>query len=222
MNNLLRFNANTTVKHLRAALVEAGRIAYTRGLLTSNDGNLSVRLGSGDILITPSGLCKGRLAPDDILLINAAGDVLHAAGGLKPTSETPMHIEVYRRRPDARAVIHAHPPYAVALTLAGKNLRADILPEIALTLGDVPTTDFALPCSEENAAAIRALIPDHDALILRQHGVLAVGATLDHALIALERVESCAQVQVLAEMMGQVTPLPAAMLPQLHAMRRGS
>lgn len=218
--NILRFTTNTTVKHLKTALAEAGRIAYGRGLLASNDGNLSVRLNSGDILITPSGLCKGRLAPEDILHIDAEGRVLQAAGDLRPTSETPMHLEAYRLRPDIRAVLHAHPPYAVALTLAGKHLRADLLPEIALTLGDVPTTDFALPCSDENAAAIRALLPTHDALILRQHGVLAVGATLDHALITLERVESCAQVQALAEMLGQVTPLPGAMLAQLHQMRQ--
>ncbi len=196
----------------RTSLIEIGRIAYQRGLLTANDGNISVRLPDGNILITPSGLCKGRLAPEDLLVITPEGEVVQAAPGRRPTSEQPMHLEVYRLRPDVHAVLHAHPPYAVALTVAGFNLRDDFLPEVRMTLGSIPTTDFALPSSPQNAAAIRALIPHHDALMLRQHGSLTVGRTLEEALINLERLEHTARVQYLAQTLGRIVPLPAGWL----------
>ncbi len=196
----------------RTSLIEIGRIAYQRGLLTANDGNISVRLPDGNILITPSGLCKGRLTPEDLLVITPQGEVVQAAPGRRPTSEQPMHLEVYRLRPDVRAVLHAHPPYAVALTVAGFDLRDDFLPEVRMTLGSIPTTDFALPASPQNAAAIRALIPHHDALMLRQHGSLTVGRTLEEALINLERLEHTARVQYLAQTLGRIVPLPAGWL----------
>ncbi|MEA3396642.1 MAG: class II aldolase/adducin family protein, partial [Chloroflexota bacterium] len=188
----------------------------------ANDGNISVRLNNGCILITPSGLSKGRMAPEDLLVIDGEGRVVKPAGdpALRPTSECPMHLEVYRQRPDVRAVLHAHPPYATALTVAGKELRSDVLPEVIILLGEIPTTAFALPSSPENATAIRELIINHDALLIRQHGSLTVGRHLDEALINLERLEHVARVQWLAESLGHVTPLPAEMLPRLWEMYR--
>ncbi len=220
--NCLRFGTDATEAELRQAIVETGRIASAEGLLVANDGNISVRLNDGHILITPSGLSKGRMSPEDLLVIDGEGRVVKPAGDptLQPTSEWPMHLEVYRRRPDVRAVLHAHPPYATALTVAGKELRSDVLPEVIILLGEIPTTAFALPSSPENATAIRELIVNHDALLIRQHGSLTVGQHLDEALINLERLEYVARVQWLAEALGHVTPLPAEMLPRLWEMYR--
>jgi len=220
--NYLRFGPNTTEAELRQAIVETGRIASAEGLLVANDGNISVRLNDGLVLITPSGLNKGRMAPEDLLVIDGEGRVVKPAGdpALQPTSECPMHLEVYRQRPDIRAVLHAHPPYATALTVAGKELRSDVLPEVIILLGEIPTTAFALPSSPENATAIRELIVNHDALLIRQHGSLTVGQHLDEALINLERLEHIARVQWLAEALGHITPLPAEMLPRLWEMYR--
>jgi L-fuculose-phosphate aldolase len=219
--NLLRFNPSTSETDLRRAIVECGRLAYERGLLMSNDGNLSVRLDERRFLITPSGLCKGRLAPEDLLVMDLDGNVLQPAADptLRPSGETAMHTEALRLRPDIRAVLHAHPPHAVALTVAGLPFRADVLSEVILGLGEVPITDFALPISEENARAIRPYIREHNAVLLRNHGSLTVGAHLDEALIHLERVEAVAQILLLAHTAGKVTPLPRAMLPRLRALR---
>lgn len=219
--NLLRFNSTTSEIELRRAIVECGRLAYERGLLLSNDGNISVRLDERRLLITPSGLCKGRLAPKDLLVMDLDGNVLQPAAdpALRPSGETPMHTEAYRQRPDIRAVLHAHPPYAVALTVAGRPLRHDVVWEVALGLGEVPTTRFALPISDDNARAISDLIVNHNALLLRNHGSLTVGRHLDEALIHLERVESVAQILYLAETLGKITPLPRAMLPKLRALQ---
>jgi L-fuculose-phosphate aldolase len=218
--NVLRFAPNATEKELRLAVVEAGRIAYERGLLASNDGNLSARMHDGNILMSPSGLCKGRMEPEDLLVVDIQGALVQPASdrSLTPTSEQPMHLEVYRQRPDVRAVIHAHPPYATALTLAGKGFRTDALPEVIVLLGEVPVTDFALPSGAENAAAIRRFIGSHDALMIRQHGSLTVGRNMDEALINLERLEHVAKTITLAEMLGQINPLPPAMMERLTEM----
>lgn len=219
--NLLRFGADTSEEDLRRALVEAGQLAYARGLMVANDGNLSVRLGVDHILITPSGLCKGRLSPGDMLTLDLEGQVLKPATDprLKPSSETPMHLEVYRRRPDVRAVIHAHPTFATALTVTGRPFPADVLPEVLLTLGEIPVTAYATPSSHEDAEAIRELVGEHNAILLRQHGSLTVGAHLDEALIALERLEHAAQVIVLAELLGNVNRLEPEAVERLRAMR---
>lgn len=229
MSAVLRFDIHAPESDLRAAVVEAGKIAYTQGLLCASDGNISVRLPDGNILITPSGIGKGRLAPHDLLVIDPAGVLLKPAAdtSLCATSELPMHLEVYRRRPDVRAVLHAHPPYATALTAVCDRFRLDILPEMAALLGDIPITGLAMPSSNETAAVIHDLILTHDALMIRQHGSLTVGKNLEEALIHLERVEYVAKVILIAETATGANPagnclrtLPPEMLARLEEMHR--
>lgn len=217
----LRYPETATEDHLRQAVVETGRIAYERGLLSSSDGNISVRLPDGNILITPTGIGKGRMLPEDLLVVSLSGELVKPAAdpSLKVTSEQPMHLEVFQRRPEIRAVLHAHPPYAVTLTVAGRAIRCDVLPEAAIALGEVPISDFAVPSSPDNARAIRELIIEHDVLMLRNHGSLTVGRHLEEALNQLERLEAVSYVQILSELLGEVNPLPAAILPELAAMR---
>ena len=217
----LRYPETATEDYLRQAIVETGRIAYERGLLSSSDGNISVRLPDGNVLITPSGIGKGRMMPEDLLVVSMSGELVKPAAdpALKVTSEQPMHLEVLQRRPEIRAVLHAHPPYAVTLTVAGRAIRCDVLPEAAIALGEVPISDFAVPSSPDNARAIRDLIGEHDVLMLRNHGSLTVGRHLEEALLQLERLEAVSYVQILAELLGEVNPLPASMLPELAAMR---
>jgi L-fuculose-phosphate aldolase len=190
---MLRFDARATESDLRQALVECGRICYDRKLLTSNDGNLSVRAPGDRVLITPAGISKGRLHVDEIVCLDA-GRLIGNSPGHAPSSETPMHLEVYSRRPDVRAVIHAHPAFSTALTVAGLEFPIDLLPEAALLLGGVPVTSFAKPGTAEDAAAIRPFIKDHDAILLRRHGTLTCGPDLESALVKLERVEHVAEV----------------------------
>lgn len=222
MVNILHFSELATERDLRQAIVEAGRICYSKGLMPANNGNISARMGEDRIVITPSTLCKGRLELDDLLVIDMDGNLLKSDSRKKRrvSSETPMHLEAYRRRPDVRAVIHAHPAHATALTVAGIPLPVDVLPELLEGLGPVPTTDFATPSTVENATAIKSLIGAHDALLIRNHGTLTVGRDLEEALIHLERVEHVARVVTLALGLGQVTRLPVAMLEKLHELRR--
>lgn len=217
--NWLDFPAEASLDRLRQAILECGRLCYERHLMTSNDGNISVRVDAERVLITPSGISKGRMEASDLILLDLEGQVLEATPGRKPSSETPMHLEVYRQRSDVRAVIHAHPLFATTLTVAGKDLPTDVLPEVLLTLGEIPTTRYATPASHEDAEVIRELIRDHDALLLRQHGSLTVGRNLEEALIHLERLEHVAQVYYQALLLGHVERIPAPALEKLRRMR---
>lgn len=205
---------------LRLAIVETGRIAYERGLLTSNDGNISYRLDDERVLITPSLLCKGRLAPEDLLVVDHEGKVLTPAAdpSLRVSTETPMHLEAYKQRPDVDAVLHAHPPFATALTVAGIPYPLDVLPEVLLALGPVPTAAYAKPSSTENADTIRELIKTHNALLLKNHGSLHVGDCMDTCFFALERLEHAAKVVAYARMLGKVEHLSEQQMADLYQM----
>ncbi|MBI3737431.1 MAG: class II aldolase/adducin family protein [Chloroflexi bacterium] len=213
--SLLAFSLASSEKDLRLAILECGRICYERGLMTSNDGNISIRLNPERLLITASGVCKGRMDEEDLLIVDLDGNVRFSPKDRSPSSETPMHLEVYRQRPEIRAAIHAHPVFATALTVANQSFPDDILPEVALTLGKVPITAYATPSSHQDAEAIRPLIRDHDALLLRQHGSLTVGRDLNEALIHLERLEHVAEVFWRAQMLGNVRRIPPDELERL-------
>lgn len=217
---MLHFSPSAPEPELRLAVVDCGKVCYGRRLLTSNDGNISVRLDDSRILITPSGISKGRMIPDDLMVIDLKGRVLSSQPGYRSSSETPMHLEVYKQRPDVRAVIHAHPVFATALTVAGLDFPNDMLPEVTLALGEVPVSPYATPSSDEDADAIRPLIRDHDAILLCQHGTLTVGDDLEEALIHVERVEHVAEVFWRAQLLGHVERIPVSAHEKLLAVRR--
>jgi len=191
---------------LRAEVVEVGRLLYERGLVVATDGNISARLSADRILATPSGLCKGRMAPEQLIVVNLDGARVDrptaANAGLGPTSEIHMHLEAYRRRPDIGAVVHAHPPHAVALSIAGIPLGPCLLPEAIVFLGISPTTPYATPSSPEGAAAIREAIAGHDALVLARHGSLAVGASPLAAFHNTETLEQLARITFMLHVLG--------------------
>lgn len=196
---------------LRQEIVRVGKLMYERGLISAGEGNISVRLDHNHVLITPSGLHKGLLGKSDLLIVDAEGSPVRSAGAaskLRPTSELPMHLEVYRQRPDVSAVVHAHPPITVALSIAGIPMADCLLPEVIVLLGLIPTTQYATPSSEENARAIRRLIQRHDAIVLQRHGALTVGDTLMQAFMRLETVEQNARIGYMLAQLGTHNPLP--------------
>jgi L-fuculose-phosphate aldolase len=208
---------------LRAEIVRIGQLMHARGLLCGFEGNLSARLDDERLLMTPSGLHKGLMREEQLLVVDLEGRIVvesEATRGLRPTSELPMHLEAYRRRPDVRAVVHAHPPITVALSIAGVAMDTPLLPEVIVLLGLIPTTDYAMSSSDEGAAAIRRLIADHDALILQRHGTLTVGTTLTVAFMRLETVEQNARIHFMLAQLGADNPLAAHEVRKLLQMRR--
>jgi L-fuculose-phosphate aldolase len=210
-------------RQLRAEIVRIGQLMHARGLLCGFEGNLSARLDEERLLMTPSGLHKGLMHEEQLLVVDLDGRVVvesEATRGLRPTSELPMHLETYRRRPDVRAVVHAHPPITVALSIAGVAMDTPLLPEVIVLLGLIPTTDYAMSSSDEGATAIHQLIATHDALILQRHGTLTVGATLTAAFMRLETVEQNARIHFMLAQLGANNPLAAHEVHKLLQMRR--
>jgi len=139
---------------------------------------------------------------------------------LKPTSELPMHLEAYRQRSDIGAVVHAHPPVTIALSIAGISLADCLLPEVIVTLGIIPTTAYATPSSEENVRAIRELIVYHDALVLQRHGSLTVGDSPMQGYMRLETVEQNARIAFMLAQLGAERSLGAEEVEKLIQQRR--
>ncbi|RMF78206.1 MAG: class II aldolase/adducin family protein [Planctomycetota bacterium] len=197
----------------RRAVVEFARRTYEKGLVAATDGNLSHRIARDRVLVTPSGFCLGEIGPDDLCVVSLDGR--NVAGAHEPTSETPMHLEVYRRRPDVQAVVHAHPPITNAFSFAGQELDPCVIPEVVVSLGRVPTAPYSTPSCEEGPAAIRDLIRGHDAIILARHGTLTVGKTMREAYYRTEKLEHAAEVLFAARQLGPIQPLSADELRRL-------
>src|SRR5678810_1003280 len=120
-------------EQIRADIVEAGRRLYARGYVASNDGNISARLDEGRLVTTPKSVSKGFMTPDMMVIVDYEGKKL--AGERDPSSELPMHLEIYRNRPDVNAVVHAHAPTATGFAVAGLLLTRAVLADVVTTLG---------------------------------------------------------------------------------------
>lgn len=186
---------------LRAGIVAAGRRLRAAGLVAATEGNLSIRVGDA-LLVTPSGRRKDELTPDDLLVVPLdarAAPRVCTGDGPRPSSDVAIHRAAYAARPDIGAVVHAHLPAAMALTLAGEIPDPAALPETALFLARLPHLRFGEPGSDELAARVgdalaEGPVPLPVAVLLERHGAVAVGvgegvAALDRAVDRLELVE---------------------------------
>jgi L-fuculose-phosphate aldolase len=198
-------------------IVEVGRLIYSKGYAAANDGNISVRTGEDRVLTTPAGVSKGFMNPEMIVTVDIEGSKL--SGELAPSSELKMHLDVYRHRPDVRAVLHAHPPVATAFAVAGIPLDKYVLPEIIITLGTVPIAQYATPSTGELPLKIRPHLENHDAILLENHGVLTLGADIFDAFYKMERVEHFALVSFYARQLGGEKELPPHEVEKLLKLR---
>lgn len=181
----------------RSELIRVARRLDSKGILTSTDGNLSARLDDGAILITPGGSCKGLMDPADLIVVQ-----VHGKADPRASSELALHRTVYDERPDVKAIIHAHPPYATAYAVAGIPLDRPILSEVVLTLGDVPLAPYAPPTRDDLAQSIRPYLREHSAILLRHHGVVVFADTLSRACSLMETLEHVAHVDFVTRVLG--------------------
>lgn len=198
---------------LRSDIVEVCRRLYARRLIAGLDGNVSARLRDARIVITPSGRNKGYLKPEELIVMRLDGKVLRPGGrdrALGPSSETALHLEAYRLRPGVQAVVHAHPPSAIARTLMRRPVAPPAIPEAVTYLGPVPTAPYATPGTSALAASIVPSLADPDvrALMLERHGSLTLGSDVYDAFNLLDALEHTARLMTEAERLGPVTTLP--------------
>jgi L-fuculose-phosphate aldolase len=202
---------------LRAAIVEVGRRLYARSYTASNDGNISVRLGADRLLMTPKSVCKGFMTPDMMCVTDLDGRKLQ--GDRDPSSEMLMHLEVYRQRPDAQAVVHAHPPIATGFAVAGIPLNRAVLAEVLTTLGSIPIAEYATPSTAELPAAVGKYIKAHDGMLLANHGALTVGADVFGAYYKMETIEHFAKISLVARLLGGENLIAREEVERLQGLR---
>jgi L-fuculose-phosphate aldolase len=210
----------------RQEIIKVCRLMWEKDYISAGDGNVSVRLSEDRFLVTPSGFSKGFLQPEQLLIIdwdkNVVGPLYGENRNLRPSSEILLHLESYRRRPDIVSVVHAHPPMAVALSIAGISLAKCILPEVVATMGLIPTTRYATPSSIEGAEVIAGIIEHYDALILQRHGSVTVGSSAWDAYLKLEKLEHTAIITKTLAELNKLNLMPEEEVAKLVARRDAS
>lgn len=209
-------DAGVGIGEAGAAVVRACRRLDARGLIAGLDGNVSVRLADGTLLVTPAGRPKHEVGEDELVRCGADGTVI--SGG-HPSSEFGMHLALYAARPDVRAVVHAHPPTATGFAVAGETIAGDALPEVIFQVGEVALVPFALPGTPALAEALAPFARGHDAFLLANHGATTVGPTLGDALQRMESLEHAARILLAARQVGAVRRLGESDRAALRAAR---
>lgn len=206
-----------TEQRYREDIVQVGRMMFERGWIAASDGNLTIRLDDDRVLATPTGICKGRMRPEDLILCDLEGQKL--CGERERTSEMGMHLTIYKMRPDVRAVVHAHPPVATGFAVAGRALNLGMLPEVIIGLGSVPLAEYGQPGTPALTEGMLPYIPKYDALLLANHGAVAYGDELFQALFRMETVEHVARITLVAELLGGPKVLPRVEIQKLFDAR---
>ena len=202
----------TNESFARRRLAECCHLLYDRHLTVSAGGNMSVRLGEDEILITPSGVNKGLISGDDLVKMHMDGNVI--SGG-KPSIEHKFHIGIYKENPETNAVIHCHPLYCLALAVKGEDIKSCLTPEGVLLLDQVPTVRYETPGSQELVDAVMEYA-DAPAMLMAKHGAITQGRTLEEAFNRMEELEFQAHLQILA---GDAAELPVEEVVKLRGMR---
>lgn len=206
------------IQKVREQICQVCHLMWQKGWVAANDGNVSVKLSDGSILATPTGMSKYFITEDCLCHLDDKGNLLEDKGR-KPSSEIKMHLRCYRERDDVFAVVHAHPPFATGYAVANKALDSYSMIETIITLGSVPVTPFGTPSTEEVPEAIAPYLPEHDVLLLKNHGALAVGSDVITAYYRMETLELFAQISLNAYLLGGAQELPMENIQRLIGMR---
>lgn len=203
---------------LRSAICEIGKLAYAKSYIVGADGNISARMNDGTVLITPAGAMKGFLSPEHLAHVDMQGRTVD--GGPRCSTEVGIHLVSYHERPEMRAVLHCHPPHAVAMTIAGIDLQTPIIPEIIVTIGGIPTAPFGTPGTDELPESIRAIVRCSDTVVMQNHGSVTLGLNLLDAFKKLDMLEHTAKILWIAHCVGKVNPLPPDVVRKLLGTRQ--
>lgn len=196
-----------------------GKLLFDKGFVVANDGNITIRISDDEIMATPTQVSKGFLSPEMLVKVNQRGEVLE--GKFNPSSELKMHLRVYEERPDVRAVVHAHPPYATAYAVAGIPLDQAMMPESVVFVGTVPIAKYGTPSTEEIPDAIAGHVKNHRALLLENHGALSWANDPFTAYFLMESVEYTAKVNFLVKQLGRERELSKTRVEELVNIRNG-
>lgn len=193
---------------------------YEKGFVTATDGNVSARLESGNILVTPTSLNKGQLGENDLVEVTADGSAVTLTR--KASTELDMHLFIYQQRPDIQAVVHAHPPHATGFATAHVPLTACLFPEVIVGLGAIPLADYATPSTKEVSESLEPHVKTADAILLANHGVVTYGKDVEEAYFKMEKVEHAAHITFVARVLGGEKPLSTGDIEKLTSISASS
>jgi L-fuculose-phosphate aldolase len=187
---------------LKQEICEIGHKIYDKGFVAANDGNISYRISENQALCTPTLVSKGALKPDDICMVDMTGRQL--SGKKKRTSEVMLHLEIYKANPKVKAIVHSHPPHATAFSVAGEDIPTCILPEVEVFLGPIPTAVYETPGAEAFARTILPFVESAKIVVLKNHGTVSWGETLQQAYWWTEILEAYCRILLIAKQVGRV------------------
>jgi L-fuculose-phosphate aldolase len=200
---------------LRTELIEACHKVYANKFVSAYDGNLSARIDSSKILITPSGKCKGELREADLLEMDYDGNLIDGEG--KVSTEAKLHLAVYKNRIDINSVVHCHPIYATAFATTGEGLPRPIFPEVVLALGKIPLCKYSTPSTDELPNSILPFVEFSWAFLLENHGAVTIGKTISGAYYRMEKLEHAAKTIHAARVLGKEKSIPLYKLNELYS-----
>ncbi|MDD7446744.1 MAG: class II aldolase/adducin family protein [Clostridiales bacterium] len=190
---------------------------YEYGMTTTSGGNLSIRDENGDVWITPSGIDKGALSRQDICCVKPDGTVI---GPHKPSVELPFHLDIYKIRPDLKAILHAHPPTLVAFSVARVLPAENLVPDLSQVCGKVVMADYDVPGSEQLGRNIaKRFAEGYSTVMMENHGCVIGAKDLFSAFMAFETLDFCGRLQIDAQKLGTLHPLTAEQIEQSAARR---
>ena len=206
---------------LREQICDIGKNLWNRGMVASNDGNISALLPGGRVLCTPTAVSKGYLTPSMLAVVDLQGHVLEQEGAHSPSSEIKMHLRMYQVSPATGAVVHAHPPYGTVFAVMGQRIRTRMMPESVVTMPEVPLAPYATPSTEAVSDSVAPFALPHTACLLEQHGALSWGPDLMPAYLTMERLEHTAKMTYLLRQVGGERDLPDDEIARLQRLRYG-
>jgi L-fuculose-phosphate aldolase len=194
------------------------RRLYKHGLTTTSGGNISLRLTEELILITPSATDKGRMKWKEVGIVTIFGENL--TPHLKPSIETAMHIAIYKKKREVKAIVHAHPVFASLFTAIKAKINTNLTAESKAILGDPLLVKYAIMGSEALAEVAAENSLKSDILLLENHGILTTGSNLLQAFDKIEVLENAAKMTLMTEMTGKRRPLDKARILEIERLFR--
>lgn len=205
----------------KQAILEVGRRMYMKNFVASNDGNISCKVSDTTLWCTPTGVSKGFMTDEMLVLMDVEGNVIR--GEYKPSSEMKMHLRVYQENPKIKAVVHAHPPAATSYAIAGLPLNHAILTEAVMGIGEIPLAPYAMPGTQEVPDSIAPFVNTHNGCLLANHGALAWGNDVMEAWMRMESIEYYALVSMYTHgLIGQANELTCEQVDRLIERRTNS
>ena len=191
-----------TESEARTAIVDVGKRVYQSGYVGANDGNISCRTAGGTIVVTPTGVSKGYMTPEMMVVMKLDGTVI---GPGKPSSEVKMHLRVYERNPDVNGVIHVHPPISTAFGVLNLPMEQPMVAEGVLVTGNIPVAPYAKPGTNAVPDSITPFLADYNGVLLERHGALTWGKDVYQALYRMEAMEHQAKIMLYAHLLSRLT-----------------